>query len=129
MTTKPATKEQLIALRDVLLAWKDKDTAAAVDNVVDLLGNSIVIELDDPLKAVTRYATCPQCKTGYDERFTNCLVCNSELIRPHNSAVDVSKYFGVKATATKEWARRHLNPEPDEGDSIPYGLSFRETGG
>lgn len=38
-TTKvePATKAQLIALRDLLLSHGDKNAASAVDNVIDLL--------------------------------------------------------------------------------------------
>ena len=40
MKEQPATKAQLIALRDALLRWRDKDAAAAVDNVIDILSNS-----------------------------------------------------------------------------------------
>ena len=35
--TQPATKAQLIALRDLLLSHGDKNAAAAVDNVIDIL--------------------------------------------------------------------------------------------
>jgi hypothetical protein len=35
---KPATKAQLVALRDLLLEYGDKNAAAAVDNVIDILG-------------------------------------------------------------------------------------------
>ena len=34
---QPATKAQLIALRDLLLSHNDKNAAAAVDNVIDIL--------------------------------------------------------------------------------------------
>lgn len=34
---RPATKEQLVALRDLLLSHGDKHAAAAVDNVIDIL--------------------------------------------------------------------------------------------
>jgi hypothetical protein len=34
---QPATKEQLVALRDLLLSHGDKSAAAAVDNVIDIL--------------------------------------------------------------------------------------------
>ena len=37
---KPATKEQLIALRDLLLSHNDKHAAAAVDNVIDILSRA-----------------------------------------------------------------------------------------
>lgn len=36
-TVKPADKASLIALRDLLLEWKDTNAAAAVDNVIDIL--------------------------------------------------------------------------------------------
>ena len=35
--SQPATKHQLIALRDLLLSHGDKHAAAAVDNVLDIL--------------------------------------------------------------------------------------------
>jgi len=35
--TQPATKAQLVALRDLLLSYSDKNAAAAVDNVIDIL--------------------------------------------------------------------------------------------
>lgn len=35
---KPANKQQLVALRDLLLGHGDKNAAAAVDNVIDILG-------------------------------------------------------------------------------------------
>jgi len=35
--TKPATLPQLLALRDALLRFHDKDAAAAADNLIDLL--------------------------------------------------------------------------------------------
>lgn len=37
MTDKPASLPQLVALRDALLAWHDKNAAAAADNLIDLL--------------------------------------------------------------------------------------------
>ena len=38
--SKPATKAQLIALRDKLSEWGHKDGAAAADNLIDLLTSS-----------------------------------------------------------------------------------------
>ncbi len=40
LETQPATKPQLLALRDTLLRMKDGDAAAACDNLIDLLSNS-----------------------------------------------------------------------------------------
>lgn len=41
--TKPATKPQLVALRDLLLEYGDKNAAAAVDNVIDILGQVVKV--------------------------------------------------------------------------------------
>lgn len=42
---KPATKPQLVALRDLLLEYGDKNAAGAVDNVIDILGQVASQEL------------------------------------------------------------------------------------
>ena len=41
-TPKPATKPQLLALRDLLLSHSDKNAAAAVDNVIDILSQVVL---------------------------------------------------------------------------------------
>jgi hypothetical protein len=41
-TPKPATKSQLLALRDLLLSHSDKNAAAAVDNVIDILSQVVL---------------------------------------------------------------------------------------
>ena len=51
--SKPATKAQLISLRDKLLEWDHQDGAAAADNLIDLLTSSGEIK-ETPL-------ACPRC--------------------------------------------------------------------
>ncbi len=61
---KPANKEQLIALRDVLLEWKDENAAMAVDNVIDILSRAA--DPRTPIEAVRKESHLPMIQKMID---------------------------------------------------------------
>lgn len=72
--THPATLPQLLALRDALLKWNDKDAAAAADNLIDILSQRADhlygLGVDFDIKAMGEHARVisDELKTRIDAR-------------------------------------------------------------
>ena len=68
-TVNPATYIQLVALRDLLLSYKDTNAAAAVDNVIDILSQ----KAGEVVQSGGRAHVFHKCSND------DCYVCNAGL--------------------------------------------------
>ena len=121
VSPKPATKAQLIALRDLLLEKCAKSAAAAIDNAIDMISTVAVEEMLDsnstrnPSGGEINETPCPQCGgrgsivtyTINRTNLTTCPDCHGDGVVPDDGGE-------IKETPPKCWRCK------GRGWAVPY---------